>query len=368
MTGAFQALYVHVPFCAARCDYCAFYSVAEAPADLRAAYLRRLDGELADGAARCGELSSVYLGGGTPSSLSAEELDELLSLIGRHWRPAADAELTVECNPASLTPQKVAVLAARGVNRVSLGVQSFRPALRRAIGRRTGIERLPDAMGDLRASGIDNVGLDLIYALPGQTLEDWRDDLERACAMEPRHLSTYELTVEPGTPLAARAPELPDEETRVRMWELAAEVAAGAGLRRYEVSNFAAPGYACRHNVDVWHGVPYLGCGPAASSFDGRLRWTNPAQIPAWLGGAEPAFDALPPEARAAELLGLGLRTTAGWTRAEFAERTAADYAELRGEALAGLAEEGLIEEGRQRVRPTARGLLFGDRVMARLL
>jgi oxygen-independent coproporphyrinogen-3 oxidase len=393
MRGEFRALYVHVPFCAAKCDYCAFYSIPAASTELRSAYLVRVSDQLAEAAGQCAALTTVYVGGGTPSVLTPDELDALLTMLHAHVSLAEGAEFTVECNPESLTPDKVAILARHGVNRVSLGVQSFEPRLRAVIGRRTSLAGLDEALAALRAGGIGNIGMDLIYAIPGETLEDWRADLRRACEAGVRHLSTYELTVEEGTRLGKRqraegggqksegkrqkakgkrqkAEGKGDsaEELAVAMWEAAEEVAGEFGLRRYEVSNLAQPGFECRHNDAVWHGATYLGVGPAASSFDGEVRWTNPADLGAWLAGAPPVEDPLPPEARAAEVLGFGLRTVRGWAREEFLGRTGFDYAELRRQALAELAADGLLEMSGDVLRPTRRGLLFADRVARRLL
>lgn len=364
----FESLYIHVPFCTAKCDYCAFYSVAGADAALRRSYLARRSAELAAGAHICAPLDSVYVGGGTPSVLNADELAELFSRVHELADLAPGAEVTVECNPDSLTPAKVAVLAAHGVNRVSLGVQSFRAPMRRALGRRGSLDGLEANLTALRDAGIRNVGMDLIYAIPGQTIEDWRADLREACAAGVRHLSTYELTAEEGSRLAPDDVAGVPEELAVRMWHMAAQEAAAAGLERYEVSNLARPGCECRHNRHVWHGGTYLGCGPAASSFDGEMRWANPPDLDRWLRDEPAEQDRLPPPQRAAELLGIGLRTVEGWTAREFRERAGADYRALAGATLEDLAREGLLVLTDEAVRPTTRGLLFADLVARRLL
>jgi len=368
MAESFTALYVHVPFCAAKCDYCAFYSVAGASDDLRRAYLERVERELASAVARCGPLDSVYVGGGTPSSLEAPELARLLGAIRGTGELAPGAEFTVECNPGSVSEPKTDALAEAGVNRVSLGVQSFRPHLLSAIGRRACPFDLEHVLDALRGRGIVNLGIDMIYAIPGQAMAEWREDVERACALGISHLSAYELTLHEGTPLAESGVQPVDEGLAVEMWHAAAEVAGRSGLRRYEVSNLAAPGRACRHNQDVWHGRAYVGCGPAASSFDGELRWTKAADLRRWLDGAPPERDPLPRPRRAAELLALGLRTVRGWGAEEFRARTGFDYRSLRGDELERLAAEGLILLAEDGVRPTERGLLFADMIERRLL
>jgi oxygen-independent coproporphyrinogen III oxidase len=353
------AVYVHVPFCAARCDYCAFYSVAGSSADLRGRYLERVRGERA---ALDQPPTSIYVGGGTPSVLEPDELADLLGMLG------TAPEFTVEANPDSLMPEKIDILARCGVNRVSLGIQSFLPAHRRTIGRRGTLAGLADTLSRLRAAGILNIGMDLICCIPGQTLDDWRVDLTRAADCGVRHVSTYELTAEEGTRLAAARLPAASEETSVEMWRLAAELLRPFGLERYEVSNLSQPGSECAHNMDIWHGGAYLGFGPAAASFDGGDRWTNPADIGAWLDGRPPDRDHLPPARRAAEILALGLRTTAGWTRPQFRAATGTDIIESYGDILAELAGHGLLELTDDAVRPTERGLLLADAVARRLL
>jgi len=368
MVRPFTSLYVHVPFCEAKCDYCAFYSVDDATAELQTAYVDGIERNIAAALSRCGPMESVYVGGGTPCALPADALDALLALIRGQLTLAPDAEVTVEANPDSLTPDKIEVLARRGVNRVSTGAQTFSPRLRRLIGRRGGIDGLPDALGALRASSIDNIGLDLIYAIPTESLEEWQEDLARALALGPRHVSTYELTIEESTPLSRRALPAVEEELSVEMWRMAGRALGQAGIRRYEISNLAQPGRQCRHNMDVWHGATYLGCGPAAASFDGEVRAANVHDLLRWLDGAPPEEDRLPPLKRATEILGLGLRTTRGWGRGEFQQRTGMDYAAVGGEALDELSREGFLDQTEDSVRPTERGLLFADYVADRLL
>lgn len=379
MNLAFQSLYVHVPFCRRRkCDYCSFYSVTDGTPVLRRAYLERLMDEFAEFAGRAAApLQSVFIGGGTPSVLTPAELRTLLRGIRIAFVLSPDTEFSVECNPDSLNPAKIAALAEGGVNRVSLGVQTFSPVLRRRIGRRGSLSRLPELLDRLRHAGIANIGFDLMYALPGQTLADWNEDLRRALELQPEHLSTYALTLEEQTVLAKRIATTPaTDELSVDMWELADIRAAAAGLRRYEISNLARPGRECRHNLEIWYGLTYLGCGPAACSFDGCLRWSNPPDIGRWLKPrVRRSRDPLPRDRRAAEILAFGLRTADGWRRPLFRARTGFDYRELRGEVIDRLTEKGLLETvapttpgDDEILRPTHRGLLFHDTVAGDLL
>lgn len=370
MRTRFSSLYIHVPFCRGKCGYCAFYSQPQSTAPQRVAYLVRLEQEFAEFATQCGPLTSVFLGGGTPSALSAAELRRLLRAVHAHFRLADHCEITTEANPESLTPAKIAALADGGINRVSIGVQSFRPALRRTLLRRGSLVRLESWFRELRRAGIANLGVDLIYAIPGQTLAAWEAEIAQAGSLGISHLSTYSLTLEEGSRLAqANLPPV-DDDLAVDMWHAAANAAAPFELRRYEVSNFAHPGRECRHNLEIWHGTTYLGCGPAAASYNGQLRWTNPADVDAWMLNPIPRCeDCLDAPARAAEVFAFGLRTVAGWRWPQFEERTGFDARTLCGPAIAALLQEELLEETADGIRPTCpRGLLFADAVAERLL
>ncbi len=326
-----DSLYIHVPFCAAKCDYCAFYSRPNLPEEPRAAYLQRLGEEMAAKRALAGPLRSVFIGGGTPTFLPAGELAELLELLHRNFALAADCEFSIESNPETITAGKLEALLAGGVNRVSLGVQSFSARTRRTIGRTGALESVYRAVELLQARGFANYNCDMIYGVPGQSLVEWEADLRALLELQPAHVSTYALSIEPGTPLAARALEEVGADSVADMWGLAGAILGEAGLDRYEISNFARPGRECRHNLEVWYGRPFLAVGPAAHSFDGHSRWANPADLEAWLRGDPPVEDALEPEARAVEILITGLRTVNGWTRNQFRDATTFDFLEFRG-------------------------------------
>ncbi len=361
-------LYIHVPFCARKCDYCAFYSYPEPSANRRRRYLETLDSELRSKARQTEELVSVFIGGGTPTSLDAAELKQLLTSVNRHFSFADKIEFTVEANPETLTPAKVELLPRAGVNRVSLGVQTFSPSHRQRIGRTGNAGRVHDVIRQLRANGISNISCDLIYGLPEQTLEDWHADLQRVTGLEPQHASAYNLTVEPGTPLVRRAPALPDDVQLIDMWQLAQEVLGAAGLPRYEISNYARPGRACRHNLDIWYGKKLLGAGPAAHWFDGESRWANPADLDRWLAGEPPAADRLSAADRAVEILITGLRVVDGWSHEQFGAVTGFHWDELRGEIIGRLIDERLLSAGADRLCATKRGMLLSDHVARELL
>lgn len=363
-----QRLYIHVPFCRARCAYCAFASEAPPVPARVERYLQTLDAELVEAARGAAVLESVFVGGGTPTAIGPAALARLLGLVRAHFALSPGVEWTVETNPDVLAPEMVAVLAGAGVNRVSIGIQSFDAGLRRALGRHADPTPVPAAVAALREAGIHRVTIDLIYQIPGQTLELWRRDLQQALDLGVRHLSAYALTLEEGTRLAAAAPDLPDEDAFLAQWEVTDTVAAAYGLSRYEISNLACPGEECRHNLGIWYGDPYAGCGPAAASFDGCRRWSQPAGLDAWCRREAPAMDDIPPAARAAEILAFGLRTAAGWDLARFHRVTGYEAALLCPEALAGLVDAGLLEMSPGRLRLSARGRLLHDHVAECLL
>jgi oxygen-independent coproporphyrinogen-3 oxidase len=364
----FESLYVHVPFCRAKCGYCAFYSTPRHDRDLRRRYLVRLERELALRLDHERALASVYIGGGTPSVLEPEELTDLVDMIARHIRRAPDCEWTLEANPDSLTPEKLARAAAAGVNRISLGIQSFQPRLRRTLQRQGTLHGLDDLIGRLDPAGIRQLSFDLMYAVPGQSVADFESDLRRALEYPVSHLSAYALTIEEHTALGRAVSAPVADRIFLRQWRLLDDLLGQAGLRRYEISNFARPGSRCRHNEAIWHGGTYLGIGPAACSFDGIKRWCNPADLGDWLAGVPPEIDALPPEARAAEILAFGLRTVDGWDRQRYRRRTGYVPEEIRGAAIRGLEADGLLQVDTERIAPTGNGLLFNDVVIERLL
>lgn len=363
-------LYIHVPFCRTKCDYCAFYSVTSASAAQHEAYLRRLEREFADVAGLAGDLDSVFVGGGTPSVLGPGGLGRLTGLVRQYFHLQPAAEVTVEANPDRLDGPLCEALAAGGANRISMGLQTFSPTLRRVLGRQVDAACAPAAVAALRRAGIRRLNADLIFQIPGQSLRQWTDDLRRTLELGFSHLSAYALTVEEGTRLAARLPpgNSSDDRRFEAMWQRAAAVAEGYGLRRYEISNFACPGDECRHNLGIWHGDTYVGCGPAAASFDGVRRWTNPADLQAWLSGQPPEVDELPPLARAAEILAFGLRTVAGWDLARFRAVTGLSPDDICPETIRELVGAGLLEVAAGALRTTPAGMLVHDAIAERII
>lgn len=370
-----RAAYVHVPFCRHRCGYCNFTVVAGRD-DLVEAYLDALEREL--GALdRPREVDTLFVGGGTPSHLEPAALERLLTLITRWFPLSVGGEFSVEANPADVDRPRVELLVAHGVNRISLGAQSFDPEKLRRLQRDHRPEDVAGSVYLARSRGAA-VSLDLIFAAPGETLDLWQRDLEAAIALEPEHLSTYGLTYERGASFYGRLlrGELArlSEDTERAMYELAIDRLAEAGLEHYEVSNFARPGRHCRHNHVYWAGESYYAAGPGAARYVEGRREVNHRSTTTWIGrvlaGQSPVAEAecLSPEDRAREALVLGLRRLAGVDREDFAARTGMELDELAGETRARYVRLGLLEDDGRRVRLSRRGLMVSDAMWPALL
>jgi len=318
-------VYVHVPFCARRCSYCDFAIAVRRTVPV-AEYGDALRGELAirfdDAPEAAHALDTVYLGGGTPSRLGGDGIANALDAVRERFPLAPGAEVTIEANPDDVTPNAARAWRDAGVNRISLGSQSFDPEVLRWMHRTHDVAQIGRAVDAVRGAGIANVSLDLIFAVPTAMHRDWERDLGHALALEPAHLSLYGLTIEPGTPLGrwhARGAVAEADEDRYADEFLRAHDAMGAaGFEHYEVSNFARPGLRSRHNSSYWRGVPYIGLGPAAHGFDGVTRRWNVASYVDWTRRVAERCDPrageeqLTPADRIAEQVYLGLRTTDG--------------------------------------------------------
>lgn len=265
-------IYIHVPFCKKRCIYCDFYSTTYGKRE-RVAFVQALVAEMK--LRRTTEtVRTIYFGGGTPSQLDREELTTIFKTLREHYNIAHDVEITFEANPDDISPEFAKLLSEVGVNRVSLGVQSFDNEMLQKLNRRHNAQQAQEAISTLRNAGIQNISIDLIYGLPGQSLEDWEKELSTALKQGAQHFSAYSLTYESGTPLyrmrtRGEVKEC-DEEISLSMFQILIEKTRAAGYEHYEISNFALPGFRSRHNTSYWQGIPYLGFGPAAHSFDGN--------------------------------------------------------------------------------------------------
>ena len=389
-TTRVKSLYIHVPFCAQKCAYCAFYSEPSG-GDLINRYVAALIRELEMVADEL-KPKTIFFGGGTPSLLNLRQWEQILRAMDRLHLHGAE-EFTVECNPATVSPDKAGLLRDFGVNRISMGVQSLDMALLDRLGRIHTREMVFKSFDILRRSGFDNLNLDLMFAIPGQTMEIWRDTLNEAVAMQSEHLSSYEVIYEDDTPLFAqlRAGEFDvDEDLACAMYEELVARATAAGFRQYEVANFAhdnselrtpilrrgaaegrpnseLPFFACKHNVNYWRGGSFYGLGPSATSYVRGVRaknWSNTQLYCEQLEKGKRAIESreeLPPLKRAGETAAFGLRMVAGWPFAEFQRTTNFD---LRREWPAEMNQ--LVERGWGEILPdsfhlTRQGLRFAD-------
>jgi len=372
-----RAAYVHVPFCAHHCGYCDF-AVVTGVDDRIDAYLEALEIEFA----MLGEpraVETIFIGGGTPTYLSASQLERLLKAI-HQWLPPSvtgapsPVEFSIESTPESLTAEKVAVLADYGVNRVSIGVQSFDARALAVLERIHSPADVPRAVDCVRRR-VENVSLDLIFGVPGQTLHDWANDLTRALELSPDHVSTYGLTYETRTPLWKQRRRglvhALDEDAELAMYLHALDTLSAAGLRQYEVSNHARPGRECRHNRTYWANHAYLGFGVGAARYVKGRREINTRSLSEYLKrlhAGEPATaqsEELGPEERARETISVQLRRTEGIDRAGFAVQSGYDLDSLAGAVIARHVCAGLLADDGARVKLTRRGVCVADSLIA---
>ena len=363
-------LYVHVPFCATTCDFCAFYQVRPTAESVEG-FIKTLSAEsaLVDWNR---PLSTVFWGGGTPGLLSPADLGRVAALVHSLPGGTAPPEWTVELAPSSVTRERLAVLRAAGVTRVSLGVQSFRPALLDALGRAHSLEQVLRAYDLIRAAGFPSVNIDLMFALPGQSKEEWDADIDQAVALAPDHISTYCLTFEEDTALWVKLSEgrvRLDPENEARMYERTWERLGAAGFGQYEVSNFARAGHACVHNLNTWRMGEWAGLGPSAASQQGSLRGSNIASLPEWTGnigrGERVTEDrtVLTPALLAEDALVFGLRMNEGVDLDRVTARCPdAPWGRVNA-FIDRLVEEDLALRRASRVQLTAKGRLLADQV-----
>lgn len=366
------SVYVHVPFCVVKCGYCDFTSYTVEDRTVMDRYLDGLHQELKL-AGLPDRPHTVFFGGGTPTYLDEERLRRLFAITGRILDLRGTAEVTMEANPESVTAEKAKLMKEAGVTRVSMGVQSFDPDFLRFLDRAHDAEQARRAYDIFRTAGFDNISLDLIFALPGQTLTQWQQDLETALSWEPDHLSCYNLTFEPGTRLTkelerGEVKANPDRLDR-QMFEWTRTRCAEAGYAAYETSNFAGRGGPCRHNLHYWQQGDYVGVGPGAAEHRGGVRGTNLKPLDAWCSSLEKGIrpvasaETLDPRQGLAEALWLGLRMSEGIDLDELNARLGRDPREVFAAELARLQEEGMVELEGSRLRLSAEGTLFGNTV-----
>ena len=367
-------LYIHIPFCKSRCAYCDFFSVTNT--GLIPRYLRALLNEIDAYGQDFTDFDTVYLGGGTPSLLSITQIEALLVKIHDTFTILPETEITIEVNPADWGQQELKDLRSLGINRISIGVQSLDENELIFLGRRHNPEQAKGAIEDAIHAGFENISIDLIYGLPGQRIDGWRDSLMKALTFEPSHLSCYELELKPSTPLGLRYKNgefsLQTEESQRDFFMQTSESLEDAGYIHYEVSNFAAGmENESRHNRKYWDHTPYLGLGPSAHSFKADKRWWNHESLIDYCrdleDGKQPVSDSelLTIEQLRLEALFLGLRMKKGIDLDQYQRRYGCDLMKEKGLLLKQWADTGLIEMEGRVIRPTRSGMAVADALAA---
>jgi oxygen-independent coproporphyrinogen-3 oxidase len=369
-------VYLHIPFCKSRCSYCDFATDVYRNADVVERYVEALCREIEtakppkDGTSN--EIDTIYLGGGTPSLLSPPQLKQILRAVRERFTVDTKAEITMEMNPATVTLETLREYKSVGVNRASFGVQTFNDRDLKLLARGHDANDARQTFKLLRESGFANVSFDLIAGLPGQTLDDWKRNLDEAVAMRPEHLSLYLLEIHKGTPLAeqlrtGRRP-LPDDDLAAEMYELMIDHLAVAGYQQYEISNFAKPGFESRHNSKYWTLDPVYGFGVSAHSFDGFQRYANERDTAAYVkrieefGVAEIVREGID---AASEFIFLGLRLNSGIDVNKYRERFGIDLQEKYRHEIDRVNEAGLIDITTEHINLTRKGMLFSNEVFA---
>lgn len=377
-------LYLHIPFCERKCAYCDFLS---APADLpvRISYIKKLQEEIAYYGPEFEEyqVSSIFLGGGTPTLLEGYQLAAILETVKKYFRLVADAEITVECNPGTLTVGKAEKLVQAGFNRLSMGLQSADDRELQLLGRIHNFAQFLESYDLARKAGFENINVDLMSALPGQTLKSWQNTLQKVTALRPEHISAYSLIIEEGTPFYERFAEderireegghprlLPEEAIERQMYELTQRFLHTKGYERYEISNYAKPGSECRHNCGYWTRKDYLGLGLGASSLVGHQRFQNTSDLKEYLEQEYHHIhtETLDKKSEMEEFMFLGLRLMTGISRQQFEKTFQVTLDSVYGEVLRKLKSEQLIEEVAGYVRLTEHGIDVSNYVLSEFL
>ncbi len=398
MTPSPLELYIHIPFCIRKCQYCDFLSMpAQEP--IRTRYLAALLQEIQEKSRPLQgyQVISVFLGGGTPSILPGAQTAQILETVRRSFPLAPDAEITIECNPGTLDWQKLLQYKAAGINRLSIGLQSAHNEELRLLGRIHTYEEFLVGYDLARKAGFENINIDLMSALPGQRVRDWMDTLECVIKLRPEHVSAYSLMIEEGTPFFALYGEdeqrrergdsprfLPDEESERKMYVMACRMLGEKGYRRYEISNYARPGRECRHNLGYWRRISYLGLGLGSASLLNGIRFSNTEILKDYLEGNYGDLGALlqgghggypirsilwlDKKQQMEEFMFLGLRMAEGISREEFRENFGIELEGIYGAAIKGLVRQGLLAQQCGRVFLTEEGISVSNYVMGQFL
>ncbi len=365
------SLYVHIPFCVRKCRYCDFASFSDVAASDRDGYIDGLCSEIDKYSGRALSVSTVFFGGGTPSLLSQGEFRKITSHIRDAFNVLPDAEFTIEANPGTLTEEGLSAYIAYGVNRLSIGLQSIHENELKKLGRIHSYDDFLNSYLLARRLGVKNINVDLMYGIPGQTLNSFKETLNAVIALNPEHVSAYGLIIEEGTPFFSEREtlDLPCEEQECDMYYTAAEALGHAGYSHYEISNYARRGCECRHNLTYWHAKEYIGVGLAAYSyFDGR-RFGNTRDMREYLCGGRTVDDtSLSGEDEAFEFAMLALRLSEGFSLSEYRERFGIDFLETRRALISRLLSADYLSLTDDRIKLTERGFYVSNSILRELL
>ncbi|MCL6471449.1 MAG: radical SAM family heme chaperone HemW [Firmicutes bacterium] len=372
-------IYIHIPFCKQKCKYCDFNSFAGLEA-LYGLHVRAVMLEIASKALELDDLNteSIYIGGGTPTLLDPLHVDALLTEVYRRFTVSDDAEVTIEANPETIGKVKLAQLKQAGVNRLSIGFQSLDDGLLKLLGRKHSAAQAVRAFNNAREAGFENINIDLIFGIPGQSLANWAITLEQVVALEPDHLSCYGLMVEPQTALereiASGKLSKPDEDLQADMFTYTIESLSESGYEHYEISNYAKPGHRSRHNLVYWNNGDYIGFGAGAHSKIGNKRFRNVSgpkeYINSVIAGTNNAFEVvdLTKDDMISETIFLGLRKIEGLDLSSFEARFGCSLQDIYGDQIAELIKDGLLERNNGSLRLTHKGILLGNEVFSRFV
>ena len=383
-------IYIHIPFCVHKCIYCDFLS---SPADekTRKRYVKALIREInlaAEGKTnscinKCNNesnnhckdiVTSIFIGGGTPSVIDASDIKDIIEAVRHNYNVSDEAEITIECNPGTINSEKAYIYREAGINRISFGLQSTDDKELRMLGRIHTYEEFLQSYQWAREAGFQNINIDLMFAIPGQTGEAWRAHLRQVAELKPEHISAYSLIIEEGTPFAECELDLPDEDTEYQMYEDTAGILAEYGYQQYEISNYAKDGYACRHNIGYWKRTEYLGLGLGASSLYGENRFSNTRDMQEYLGFSgnteriRKDVLKLSLKDQIEEFMYLGLRMTEGISEIDFEQNFGQKLENIYGSVLQKYKETGFLEKTGTNWRFTRKGIHVSNHILAELL
>ena len=380
------SIYIHIPFCKQKCLYCDFLS-APATVQTREEYVKALLYEIKKESPKYASfvVTTIFLGGGTPSLLSGEQIGRILKAVYRHYRVEQGAEITIECNPATASLQKLRSFYKNGINRISIGLQSADDKELAQLGRIHTFSEFCKTYEAARKAGFTNINVDLMAALPGQTLQSYKNTLEKVTALQPEHVSAYSLIIEEGTPFYERYgigkngeyPPLPDEDTERRMYDKTEKFLREKGYERYEISNYAKKGYECRHNLTYWTGKAYVGFGIGAASYVNDTRYKNTDDLTEYMEFYRGQYDAdkicrekhvLNRQEKMEEFMFIGLRLKKGISRKEFVRQFGCELESVYGTVLEEMKKNKLLCEKGNRICLTKRGTDISNYVMAQFL